>query len=172
VEQSTGDFADFYRQFRTSCLRAVYASVGDRQLAEDLVSESFARAWASWRKVREHPAPQAWVARTALNLNVSWWRRHRREVTWPDHDFPDPVDAESVVDGDATVFAALRALPVRQRQVLALRVLLDLDVDTTAAALGLAPGTVKTHLHRAVETLRARLAPLSEKGQRYDSAHR
>jgi RNA polymerase sigma-70 factor (sigma-E family) len=172
VDQTTGDFADFYRQFRASCLRAVYASVGDRQLAEDLVSESFARAWASWRKVRQHPAPQAWVARTALNLNVSWWRRRRHEVGWSGQDFPDPVDAESVVDGDVAVFAALRALPTRQRQVLALRVLLDLDVDTTAAALGLAPGTVKIHLHRAVQTLRARLTPLPEEGQRYDSAHR
>jgi hypothetical protein len=49
-QTTTEEFAAFYRQFRARCLRAVYASVGDRQLLEDLVSEGFARAWASWRK--------------------------------------------------------------------------------------------------------------------------
>jgi RNA polymerase sigma-70 factor (ECF subfamily) len=171
VDQAPGDFADFYRQFRASCFRAVYATVGDRQLAEELVSEGFARAWASWRRVSRHPAPQAWVARTALNLHISWWRRRRREVAWNGQDFSDGSDVESLVDGDIAVFAALRTLPLRQREVLALRVLLDLDVGTTAATLGIAPGTVKAHLHRAIEALRTQLAPLPEKGQQYDSAH-
>jgi RNA polymerase sigma-70 factor (sigma-E family) len=171
-QNTTEEFAAFYRQFRARCLRAVYASVGDRQVAEDLVSEGFARAWASWRKVARHPAPQAWVVRTALNVHVSRWRRHRREVAWNDVDVADSSDATSVVDGDAAVFAALRALPARQREVVALRILLDLDVDTTAATLGVAPGTVKAHLHRGLATLRTRLVSLSEKGQQYDSAHR
>jgi RNA polymerase sigma-70 factor (sigma-E family) len=171
VDQTTGDFTDFYRQFRAGCFRAVYATVGDRALAEELVSEGFARAWASWRKVCRHPAPQAWVVRTALNLHVSWWRRYRREVALNDRDFPGGLDAGAAVDGDPTVFAALRALPVRQREVVALRILLDLDVDTTADTLGIAPGTVKAHLHRALATMRTRLASFPEKGQQYDSAH-
>jgi predicted RNA polymerase sigma factor len=41
--------------------------VGDLTLAEDLVAEAYARAWASWRKVSRHPAPPAWVVCTALN---------------------------------------------------------------------------------------------------------
>jgi RNA polymerase sigma-70 factor (ECF subfamily) len=61
-------------------LRVVPASVGDRHLAEDLVAEAFARAWARWRTVSRHPAPRAWVVRTALNARASWWRLHRREV--------------------------------------------------------------------------------------------
>jgi hypothetical protein len=107
VDQTTGDFTDFYRQFRAGCFR----------------------------------------------------------------DFPGGLDAGAVVDGDTMVFAALRALPVRQREVVALRILLDLDVDTTADTLGIAPGTVKAHLHRALATMRTRLAPFPEKGQQYDSAH-
>jgi DNA-directed RNA polymerase specialized sigma24 family protein len=50
-------------------------SVGDRDVAQELVAEAFARAWASWRTVSEHPAPKAWVVRTALNANISRWRR-------------------------------------------------------------------------------------------------
>lgn len=55
----------------SACLRTVLISVGDRDKAQDLVAEAFARACASWRKVSRHPAPAAWVVRTALNANVS-----------------------------------------------------------------------------------------------------
>jgi DNA-directed RNA polymerase specialized sigma24 family protein len=51
------EFEEFYRSSRDVCLRAVLASVGDRQLAEDLVAEAFTRAWMSWQKVSRHPAP-------------------------------------------------------------------------------------------------------------------
>jgi DNA-directed RNA polymerase specialized sigma24 family protein len=51
------EFADFYRARRDSCLRAVTAVVGDRELAEEQVAEAFTRAWMSWGKVRRHAAP-------------------------------------------------------------------------------------------------------------------
>jgi RNA polymerase sigma factor (sigma-70 family) len=147
------EFAEFYRSARDDCLRIVLLNVGDRELAEDLVAEGFTRAWLSWRKVREHPAPRAWVVRTALNANVSRWRRHRREVALGGHDVAIPADQGAAISGD--LLAALRRLPARQREVVTLRLLLDLDTETTAKLLGIAPGTVGTHLHRAAETLRS-----------------
>jgi RNA polymerase sigma-70 factor (ECF subfamily) len=78
------DFAEFYRMSRDECLRTVLVSVGDQYTAQELVAEAFARACASWRTVGRHPAPAAWVVRTALNANVSRWRRRRREVSVPD----------------------------------------------------------------------------------------
>ena len=95
--------------------------------------------------------------RTALNTGVSWWRRRRREQWLGDHDAAAPADAFDRVD--EAVLAALRRLPVRQREVLALRVFLDLDTDTTARLLGIATGTVRAHLARAVMSLRQNLAP-------------
>src|SRR5262249_60198519 len=80
VSQEQADFAEFYQGARDDCLRTVLATVRDVDKAQDLVAEAFARAWASWRKVSRHPAPRAWVVRTALNLGVSSWRRHRREM--------------------------------------------------------------------------------------------
>jgi RNA polymerase sigma-70 factor (sigma-E family) len=153
------EFQEFYAANRDACLRAVLAAVGDRPLAEDLVAEAFTRAWASWRSVRGHPAPSAWVVRTALNTRVSWWRRRRREVPLDaGHEVADVPDRASGLD--PALFAVLRRLPPRQREVVALRVFLDLDTRTTARALGIAPGTVTAHLARAVETLRAHLVPL------------
>jgi len=152
VVQHEADFAVFYEQNRDACLRAVTVSVGDRQTAEDLVAEAFARAWAGWRQVSRHPAPRAWVVRTALNTRVSWWRRRRKEVEWADHE-PPAIDVANAVFDDG-MLVALRRLPVRQREVVALRVLLDLDTETTARVLGIAPGTVTAHLSRAVAALR------------------
>jgi len=154
--QEQEEFAEFYRASKDSCLKAVTAVVGDRQMAEELVAEAFARAWTSWGKVGRHPAPRGWVVRTALNTGVSWWRR-RREVPLADHDAATPADTSGGVD--PALIAALRRLPARQREVLALRILLDLDTETTARLLGIAPGTVMVHLFRALATLRRDVSP-------------
>jgi RNA polymerase sigma-70 factor (sigma-E family) len=160
---SQREFTEFYRSGRDACLRAVLAVVGERALAEDLVAEAFTRAWASWSTVRRHPAPRAWVVRTALNTRVSWWRRRRREVgvaAVPDDDTVDDVAAgHGGPELDPALLAVLRGLPRRQREVVVLRVFLDLDTRTTAAAMGIAEGTVSAHLSRAVTTVRGHLVP-------------
>jgi RNA polymerase sigma factor (sigma-70 family) len=157
VSHEKTEFAEFFQASWEPCLRAVVASTGSVQRAEDQVAEAFARAWWSWRKVRRHPAPRAWVVRTALNAGVSGWRRRVRELPLSGHDAAAPRDAD---DGlDAALLTALRHLPARQREVIALRVFLDLDFDTIARQLGIAPGTVRVHLSRAVTTLRHELSP-------------
>jgi RNA polymerase sigma factor (sigma-70 family) len=152
VGQDQIEFAAFYEASRDACLRAVTATVADRELAEELVAEAFARAWTSWRQVGRHPAPRGWVVRTALNTRVSWWRRRHREVPWSGEDRAAPADRVEGVD--PIVISALRRLPICQREVIALRVLLDLDTATTAGVLGIAPGTVPVHLSRAISALR------------------
>jgi len=156
------DFAEFYRVAKDECLFTVLVSVGERDVAQELVAEAFARAWASWRTVSEHPAPKAWVVRTALNANISRWRRRRREVPVPDPGLvTDMPAAEGGADSsvDPRIMAALMRLPARQRQVVALRLFLDLDTDHTAGMLGIAPGTVQAHLGRAIAALRDDLMP-------------
>ena len=161
---SQRDFAEFYRESSDDCLRAVVVSVGNRDTAQDLVDEAFARAFASWRTVSRHPAPAAWVVRTALNANISRWRRRRREVPVPDPWLiADPAAVDGAAAGlvDPRIMAALLRLPARQRQVVALRLFLDLDTGHTAEVLGIAPSTVKAHLARAVAALRD-LIPTSQ----------
>jgi RNA polymerase sigma factor (sigma-70 family) len=150
------EFQEFYQASRDVCLRAVLASVGDRQLAEELVAEAFTRAWMSWPSVSRHPAPPAWIVRTALNTRVSWWRRRRREVALDGgHEVADTTAGDPGLD--PALLAVLRRLPRRQREVIVFRVFLDLDARTTAKILGIAPGTVTAHLSRAVATLRDHL---------------
>ena len=159
------EFAEFFRASWEPCLRAVMAVAGSPQPAEDQVAEAFAKAWVSWRKVRRHPAPRAWVVRTALNTGASWWRRRRHELPLADHD----VTALGDLGGglDATLLTALWRLPPRQREVIALRIFLDLDTDTIARQLGIEAGTVRMHLSRGVTALRHELTTVEnmEAGQ-------
>jgi RNA polymerase sigma factor (sigma-70 family) len=156
------DFAEFYRSSRDDCLRTVVVIVGDQDSAQELVAEAFARACASWRTVSRHPAPAAWVVRTALNLNISRWRRRRREVPVPDPGMlaGRPAAAPAAQDPvDPQIMAALLRLPARQRQVIALRLILDLDTSGTAQVLGITPNTVMAHMARALAALRSDLVP-------------
>jgi RNA polymerase sigma factor (sigma-70 family) len=159
VDEDQREFAEFYAAAWDDCLRIVTLSVGNRALGEDLVAEAFTKAWASWRKVHGLAAPRAWIIRTALNAHVSWWRRHRREVALGSHDH---TAAAADLALDSSLVAALRRLPVRQRQVVALRLLLDLDTVTTAEMLGMSASTVATHLQRAVAALRRDIPALND----------
>jgi RNA polymerase sigma-70 factor (sigma-E family) len=160
VEQERREFSEFYAAAKDDCLRIVLVSVGDRQLAEDLVAEAFTRAWMSWRKVRDHPVPRAWVVRTALNAHVSWWRRRRREVPLAETESMADWQPAGTPGVDDALASVIRALPARQREVIVLRVFFDLDTEATAALLGISPGTVGVHLHRALGTLRTQIPSL------------
>ena len=161
VDQRRREFVEFYVAARDDCLRIVLISFGNRQLAEDLVAEAFVKAWMSWRKVGALEEPRAWVVRIALNASVSWWRRHRREVALGSHD---PAAAVSEYPAlDSSLVAALRRLPARQREVVTLRLLLDLATATTAQMLGMSGGTVGAHLHRALVALRREIPSLNDK---------
>jgi RNA polymerase sigma-70 factor (ECF subfamily) len=148
------DFEDFYRRSKDPILRAVALSLGSKQLAEEAVAEAFTRAFARWSQVSCHPRPEAWVARTAINANHSWWRKFRREV----HEESFEVSVDGQTDSaESELVRLLAGLPHRQRQVVGLRLLLGLTTEETAETLSIATGTVTAHLHRALTDLRKKL---------------
>lgn len=160
MKQDEREFTEFYEAASADCLRIVWINVGSRQLAEDLVAEAFTRAWLSWHKVRALAEPRAWVVRVALNAHVSWWRRRRREVALASHDAAAAASPHPALD--SSLLAALRRLSVRQREVITLRLLLDLDTATTAQILGLPVTTVASHLHRGLAVLRREVPSRNE----------
>jgi RNA polymerase sigma-70 factor (ECF subfamily) len=150
-----GDFGRFYAETRDGVYRAVVLATRRPDRAEDAVAEAFARALADWSRLSAHPNPVAWVVRTALNHFTSGWRIWRREAQISADVVAVPDDARSL---DPALLRALWRLPNRQRQVVALRILLDLDTRDTATALGIAEGTVGVHLKRALDGLRRSLS--------------
>jgi RNA polymerase sigma-70 factor (sigma-E family) len=129
--------------------------VDRREDAEEVVQEAFARTWAKLPRVQgDDPLP--YVRRAVLNLSRGRLRRLR---TVRAHRDDRPVDAESAEQGavrhasDRAVVVGLGRLPRRQRECVVLRFYADLSVPDIARSLGVAEGSVKSHLHRAMTAL-------------------
>ena len=144
-------FEHFYLETRDAVFRAVVLATRRPDRAEEAVAEAYARALERWTHVANHPNPTGWVARTAINQFVSGWRTWRRESRESGDVVAVPDESRSL---DPFLLRQLWRLPRRQREVIALRVLLDLDTHDTAETLGIAEGTVGVHLKRALDSLR------------------
>jgi len=143
-------------------LRTAYLFLGDRGLAEDCVQDAFFSAWRARQSLRDAGAERSWLM--AIVANTA--RSHlRRKVPIPTDTLPadlssrDPF-AELALAADLR--RALDQLPSEQREVIVLRVYLDLSVEETARILKVATGTVKSRLSRALEALRRSWTPTSD----------
>ncbi len=160
VDGVTLTFDEFWATQRDRIARALAMAIGDADLAADAVDEAMARAYQRWSTVGglEHPA--GWVYRVALNWTRSFHRRRRRTPpAWVLSDGKGHDDPSI----DPTIVRALHDLPQAQRDVVVCRLLLGWSEARTAEALGTRPGTVKSRLSRAVDTLAARLDHLDPK---------
>jgi RNA polymerase sigma-70 factor (sigma-E family) len=132
--------------------------------AEEVVQDAFVKAHLAWHRLRD-PAKAAAYLRSAVLNGARSRLRHLRVVERSDHERREVASTGSVeqeqMDGERhrEVIAALRALPDRQRECLALRYYLDLSEAEIAATLGISAGSVKTHVHRGIAALATRLEP-------------
>lgn len=146
------DFDEFYRATVGRTLRYAHGVAGDLGTAQDLVQEAYVRAWQRWRTVSSYDHADAWLRTVITRLATDRWRRialHRRYVTMTG----PPGPAEPPGEDTVLLVRALRQLPVRQRQVLALHYLLDRTIEQIAEEVGAAEGTVKSWLSRGRSAL-------------------
>lgn len=153
VRQRADGFDGFFASTHADVFRAVFLVTRNRAAAEDAVGSAYLKALERWAVVSAHPNPVAWLTRVALNDSISAWRRFRCQV--PLLSASDLPASEPGPRAD--LVRAVAALPLRQRQVVALRILIGLDTQETGEVLAISAGTVTAHLHRALETLRDRL---------------
>jgi RNA polymerase sigma-70 factor (ECF subfamily) len=139
------DFERVYREHGAGLFRAIYAYTGGRRdIADEVVAESFARAMEHDADVRE---PVPYLYRTAFRLAARELRAERRRPV-PEHDVPgDPPDV-------AGLLAALRRLSPNQRAAIVLRFEADLPVEDVARRMGISAVTVRVHIHRGRTKLR------------------
>lgn len=143
--------------FRVEFARLVQAlSVVDGpEAAADAVQEAFIAADRRWRRISRLDDPAGWVRRVAVNRLLNGRRNHRRRTELL--AAVRPVAEAELQPLDLDLLAAIRALPTQQRLVVCLHHLGGYRVDDVAADLGIAPGTVKSHLHDARRSLRRTL---------------
>jgi RNA polymerase sigma-70 factor (sigma-E family) len=158
VVRLPGRFEHFYLEEYPRVVKLVYALSGSRAAAEDIAQEAFLRAYQHWERVGSYEHQAAWVRRVAANLATSGLRRRLLEaralgrLAGRREPALDPLPAEQADFG-----RALRALPRRQAQAVALFYVEDLSIQQIAAVLDCAEGTVKAHLAKARHTLAKRL---------------
>jgi len=147
------EFERFFRTEHGRVLGLAIALIGDRNAAGDVVQEAFARAYRHWDRVVAMDAPAAWVKRVTANLAID---RHRRLVSERNALARQHALISTVVLDDPGAdewWAAVRALPERQRAAVALHYLEDRSIDEIARILDIATGTVKSSLAAARATL-------------------
>jgi RNA polymerase sigma-70 factor (sigma-E family) len=151
LEEVPVAFEDYVAARFPALRRLAYLLTGDWNEAEDLVQEALVRCERRWRQIAADD-PHAYVRRAVVNGASNWRRRRRLEL--PLAQDAAVSDHAPASDARVTLLAALRRLPVEQRQVLVLRFFEQLSEAETAQALGIPAGTVKSRSSRGLEALR------------------
>lgn len=130
-------------------------------LAEDLTSETFETALRRWKRYDpRRGTPRAWLLAIARSTALDWFRadtRRRRREERAQATVPRVDDAGFGEGFSAELEEGLRALTSGEREVIALRVVLELDGEEAARLLGISPTAVSTRLHRALSKLEERM---------------
>jgi RNA polymerase sigma-70 factor (ECF subfamily) len=158
-------FEEFYGREYLAVVGLAYALSGSRWGAEDLAQEAFIAAHRDWERIGSYEQPAAWVRRVVANLSVSAFRRRAAEARALARLALGRGEAvRDLAAADPEFWAAVRALPRRQAQVVVLHYLEDRSVADVADILDMTLGTVKRHLYDARRTLARRLRSGGEEG--------
>ncbi len=164
--QSTETFDEFARRERTSLVTLAWVLTGRLDTAEELAQEALAAAWQSWDRVGSYDRPGAWARRVVANRAAGVHRRAGRERRalgrLAGRSETNRAGELTIRSENAELWEAVRALPLRQAQVVALHYLEDRPVTEIAAILECAEATVKVHLHRGRIALARRLGLIGE----------
>jgi RNA polymerase sigma-70 factor (sigma-E family) len=148
-------------------VRLAVLLVQDVGTAEEIVQECFVAVHGRWNRLNDPDKALAYLRQSVVNRS----RSHLRHLAVVRRHADREPPPEPVVGADhtaydmarrATVLAALRALPRRQREVLVLRYYLDLSEAEIADTLGISRGAVKSHASRGATALRAQLGEVLE----------
>jgi RNA polymerase sigma-70 factor, ECF subfamily len=172
---STGELQDFdslVKRHRPRIFRFLLASLRDRESAENLTQDCFVRAYRAREQFRGTANISTWLMQIAANLLRDYQGSHRlkfwRRALDPRVDLADlrdwipdrhgsPEESAQAKEQVQAVWKAVARLSEKQRTVFLLRFVEDLDLLEIAAVTGMKEGTVKTHLFRALQSVRARL---------------
>ncbi len=165
------EFDDLVREHQQRIFRVVMALVRDSELASNLTQDCFVRAYEKRASFRGDASISTWLIRIAVNL-VRDHVRNRRQGFWKklfQRSVDEDVDTtiEDVQDGRSTiehqllareelaaVWSAVSRLTHQQREVFTLRFSEEMTLEEIAAVLDVKLGTVKTHLSRAIASVR------------------
>jgi RNA polymerase sigma factor (sigma-70 family) len=144
-------FEDFYRQEYRNMVGLAFVLTGNRWVAEDTAQDALTAAFRRWGKLADYDSPGAWVRRVTCNQAVSVVRRRVREakaIARLTARLRGDIQDIQLDDDDESFWQAVRSLPARQAQAIALYYFDGYSVSEIADVLQCSEGSVKTHLSR------------------------
>src|SRR5467141_809978 len=163
-------YEEIVRRYQQVAFRPAYVITGSAAEAEDAAQDGFVKAYRALASFRTGAEPRPWllriVANEARNRVRSAGRRHQLELRLaegfrPGGAAPSPEAAALASDERRRLLGFVNELSQDDRLVIASRYFLELSGEETATALGIAEGTVKSRLSRALSRLRERVGELS-----------
>jgi RNA polymerase sigma factor (sigma-70 family) len=155
---SVAPFEAFYVREFPSLVAFARALTRSSVAAEDIAQEAMITAYRRWDEVGAMDVPAAWVRRVCANMATSTVRRRAAEARAVLRLGGRRVETAELDADDEVFWAAVRRLPRRQAQVVALHYVYDLAVSDIATTLGCSESSVKAHLVRARAALAQRLS--------------
>lgn len=163
-------YEEIVHRYQQVAFRTAYVITGSAADAEDAAQEGFVKAYRALATFRPGAEPRPWllriVANEARNRVRSTGRRHQLELRLaegyrPGGAAPSPEAAAVAAEDRSHLLSLVNKLSTEDRLVISSRYFLELSGEETAAALGIAEGTVKSRLSRALARLRARVEEVS-----------
>lgn len=157
-KEREADISLLVKRHGDTLLRFCYLYLGDLQLAEDAVQETYLKAYRNWHTFRGESSERTWLTAIALNCCRSltrkpWFRQENRAVALdklPEASVPfDPVDD--------TVITEVMKLPAKYREVILLHYYQGLKLREIAGMMSLPEATLSTRLKRARAKLKEKL---------------
>lgn len=153
ISHSRHNFEQAVRAYSADLYRYAYWLCRDRHLSEDIVQETFARAWKAWSELRELAQAKAWLMTIVRNECMRAFARNRPQVEVAGLDEAE-LPALPSFEAGLEMAELVAMLPATYREPLLLQVLGGFSCAEIAAMLGTTEGAVMTRLTRARQALR------------------
>jgi RNA polymerase sigma-70 factor (ECF subfamily) len=161
----THSFGLLYDHFKEKIYKFIFFRVGHKELAEDILSDTFVKAWGKIKDVNTPQALTGWIYQVARNNVIDYYRLRSSnttviaieefEETLPDS--ADPVDEVNLSVESKIVLEMMDELPDDQRLVLQYKFFEDLTNLEIAAVMNKTEGAIRVIQHRAIEKLKTLL---------------
>jgi RNA polymerase sigma-70 factor, ECF subfamily len=163
------DFDEVVRLYRPRIFRYLIATLRDRDMAESLTQDCFLKAWNARHQFRGDSSLMTWLTRIAVNLvrdharsqRMRFWQKARAEDIdptdigdWLADERTGPEQTLLAREQAGAVWDAVKALSPNQKTVFMLRFVEELELPQIADVTGMNENTVKSHLYRALRTVR------------------
>ena len=155
--EASADFEEMYRREIRAMIAVATALCGSRSVGEEVAQEAMLRAYRDWDTIGGLDRPGAWVRRVVINLAIDVRRRAGRERTVLRRLRPVESTTDSMFGSDPEFWKAVGSLPARQRIAVVLRYVDDLSIEQIGEVMEISPGTAKSTLFAARQSLAGQL---------------